>query len=103
MTPTRLGVSVDVVARSHALFPEHSLSLVPDDMSDLEAATVPCAGLTAWSCLFVIRHTRPGDVVVLQGTGGVSIAALQLANDGGVEVIITSSSDSKLLRAGAHG
>ena len=103
MTPTHLGGSVDGVARSHALFPEHSLSLVPDELSDLEAATVPCAGLTAWSCLFAIRHTRPGDVVVLQGTGGVSIAALQLAKAAGAEVIITSSSDAKLARAGALG
>ena len=76
---------------------------VPDTLSDLEAATLPCAALTAWSSLFAIRATKPGDVVLLQGTGGVSIAGLQLARAAGATTLITSSSDAKLARARSLG
>ena len=63
------------------------------------AATLPCAGVTAYHALFEAAHLRPGDVVVLQGTGGVSIFGLQFAHFGGVRTIVTSSSNEKLERA----
>ena len=98
-----LGGPVDGVAREFACFREDGLVKVPDSLSDLEAATLPCAGLTAWNGLFVCRATRPGDVVLLQGTGGVSVAGLQLAKAAGAVVVITSSSDAKLARARSLG
>ncbi len=67
----------------------------PDYLSDLEAATIPCAGVTAWSAL-VEGNIGEGDVVVTQGTGGVSLFAVQLARALGATVILTSSSDDKL-------
>lgn len=98
-----LGASADGVARTYGIFAAEGLTAAPDELSDLEAATLPCAALTAWNSLFAHRVTRPGDVVVLQGTGGVSIAALQMAKAAGAEVIITSSSDAKLNRARSLG
>ncbi len=68
-----------------------------------EAATLPCAGVTAWSALFERRPVQPGETVLLLGTGGVSIFALQLAKVAGARVIITSSSDDKLTRARTLG
>lgn len=98
-----LGGSVDGVARQFAAFDSDSLCLVPDALGDLEAATLPCAGLTAWSALFGERPVKAGEWVLLQGTGGVSIAALQWAKAAGAHVAITSSSDAKLSRAKALG
>jgi NADPH:quinone reductase-like Zn-dependent oxidoreductase len=98
-----LGGSVDGVARDYGCYPQDYLVKVPDMLGDLEAATLPCAALTVWNALFVARATRPGDVVLLQGTGGVSIAGLQLAKAAGATVIITSSSHAKLERARAMG
>jgi NADPH:quinone reductase-like Zn-dependent oxidoreductase len=98
-----LGGSVDGVARSHAVFDAENLVLIPDSISDLEAATLPCAGITAWSAVTLARAVRPGDIVLIQGTGGVSVAALQFAKAAGAEVIVISSSDAKLARARALG
>ena len=67
----------------------------PDYLSDVEAATIPCAGVTAWGALAEAR-VGEGDVVVTQGTGGVSLFAVQLARARGATVILTSSSDDKL-------
>jgi NADPH:quinone reductase-like Zn-dependent oxidoreductase len=67
----------------------------PDHLSDVEAATIPCAGVTAWSALAEADVGR-GDVVVTQGTGGVSLFTVQLAHTLGATVILTSSSDDKL-------
>ena len=67
----------------------------PDYLSDVEAATIPCAGVTAWSAL-AEANIGEGDVVVAQGTGGVSLFAVQLARALGATVILTSSSDDKL-------
>ncbi|MCV7166699.1 zinc-dependent alcohol dehydrogenase family protein [Mycobacterium stomatepiae] len=67
----------------------------PAHLSDVEAATIPCAGVTAWSAL-VEANIGEGDVVVTQGTGGVSLFAVQLARERGATVILTSSSDEKL-------
>src|SRR5271168_5166638 len=72
----------------------------PDHLSDVEAATIPCAAVTAWSAL-VEANIGEGDVVVAQGTGGVSLFAVQLARALGATVILTSSSDHKL-KVGSH-
>jgi NADPH:quinone reductase-like Zn-dependent oxidoreductase len=71
------------------------LVCTPDHLSDIEAATVPCAGVTAWSALMEANIGK-GDVVVTQGTGGVSLFTVQLARALGATVILTSSSDEKL-------
>ena len=98
-----LGGNTDGVARQYACFPAESLALVPDELGDLEAATLACAGLTAWSALTQYRQTAPGDWILAHGTGGVAIAALQLAKAMGAKVAITSSSNAKLARAAALG
>ena len=98
-----LGGTVDGVARQYAVFPAESLCAIPNTLGDLDAATLTCAGLTAWSALTQYRQTRPGDWVLCHGTGGVSIAALQFAKAMGAQVAITSSSDAKLERARALG
>lgn len=102
-TMDMLGGPVDGVARTHAVFGADSLCVIPDEIGDLEAATLPCAGLTAWSALFGERSIRPGEWVLVQGTGGVSLAALQWAKAAGANVVLTSSSDAKLRRAKALG
>jgi NADPH:quinone reductase-like Zn-dependent oxidoreductase len=71
---------------------------VPDHLSDEEAATLPCAAVTAWHALVSEGGVTAGDVVLTQGTGGVSIFALQFARLLGARVIATSSSDAKLTR-----
>jgi NADPH:quinone reductase-like Zn-dependent oxidoreductase len=78
---------------------EHSLIRSPAHLDYAQAATLTCAGVTAWRALFVAARIRPGETVLLLGTGGVSIWALQLAKAAGARVIITSSSDTKLARA----
>lgn len=102
-TMQMLGGSVDGVARQYAVFPAESLAFVPDELGDLEAATLTCAALTSWSALTGFRPTQPGDWILAHGTGGVSIAALQLAKAMGAQVIVTSSSDAKLARARSLG
>jgi NADPH:quinone reductase-like Zn-dependent oxidoreductase len=103
MTPHMLGGPVDGVARQFAVFPQGSVSRVPDQLGDLEAATLPCAGLTAWNALFGPRPLQAGEWILVQGTGGVSLAALQWAKAAGANVVVTSSSDAKLHRAKAMG
>lgn len=98
-----LGGSVDGVARQYAVFPEDSLCLVPDELGDLEAATLACAALTSWSALTQYRHLQAGEWILTHGTGGVSLAALQFAKAMGAKVAITSSSDAKLARARSMG
>ncbi|MGE0385193.1 MAG: NAD(P)-dependent alcohol dehydrogenase [Gammaproteobacteria bacterium] len=98
-----LGGTVDGVAAEYGCFPQDYVVRIPDTLGDLEAATLPCAALTAWTSMFVVRATKPGDVVLLQGTGGVSIAGLQLAKAAGATVVITSSSDARLARARSLG
>lgn len=94
-----LGGSVDGVLAEEAVFHEEGLVAIPDHLSFVEAATLPCAALTAWNALFVAGKARPGQTVLLLGTGGVSIWALQLAAAAGLKTIITSSSESKLQHA----
>ncbi len=75
----------------------------PLGLSDEEAATLTCAGLTAWRALMVVAKVKPGDWVLVQGSGGVSVFALQFAKAAGCRVIATSSSDEKLERLSALG
>lgn len=102
-TKDMLGGSADGVARQYAVFPAESLCRNPDELGDLEAATLTCAGLTAWAALTQFRITTADDWVLAHGTGGVAIAALQFAKAMGAKVAITSSSDAKLARARALG
>ena len=92
------GMLAEVVA-SH----ENGLVAVPDYLSFEEAATLPCAAVTAWRALFTDGDLQAGDTVLLEGTGGVSIFGLQLAAAAGARPIITSSSDAKLERARSLG
>ena len=80
-----------------------ALVAVPEHMSFVEAATLPCAGVTAWNALFGVARLVPGAAVLLLGTGGVSIWALQLAKAAGLRAIVTSSDDDKLAQALALG
>lgn len=95
---TTLGGPRDGVLTELMTLSADSVVRAPEHLSDEEAATLPCAALTAWSAL-VSAGTKAGDVVLTQGTGGVSIFALQLAKLMGATVISTSSSDAKLKRA----
>ena len=94
-----LGGAIDGVAREYAVFSEDGLVLAPPSLTDAEVAALPCAAVTAWHALFGHAGTVPGDTVLLQGTGGVSIFALQFAKLAGLRTIVTSSSDEKLARA----
>jgi len=98
-----LGGGVDGVLREYATFPQGGLVAVPNSLSDEEAATLPCAAVTAWHALFENAPPAPGDSVVIQGTGGVAIFALQFAVAAGLRTIVTSSSDAKLARAKQMG
>ncbi|OON40321.1 hypothetical protein BTJ39_07830 [Izhakiella australiensis] len=93
------GPGVDGVLAEQVVVNAAGISHIPDSMTFEEAATLPCAAVTAWSALFERRPLLPGETVLLLGTGGVSIFALQLAKIAGAKVIITSSSDEKLQRA----
>ncbi len=94
-----LGGTLDGVLQEKVLLSEQGVTPIPAGYSEEEAATLPCAALTAWRGLVIMGQVKSGDVVVLQGTGGVSIFALQFAKAAGATVIITSSSDEKLQRA----
>lgn len=92
-----LGGAIDGVLAESVLFHENGLVQLPDHLSDEEAATLPCAALTAWNALFEgPRRVGPGDTVLVLGTGGVSTFALQFAVLAGARVIATSSSNQKL-------
>jgi len=93
-----LGGSLDGVLTEYRLFPAHALVRTPDHLSDVEAAALPCAGLTAWSAVVKLGDVKPGQTVLTQGTGGVSLFALQFAKMCGARVIATSSSDAKITR-----
>tara|TARA_R110000772_G_scaffold43540_3_gene100330 strand:- start:2704 stop:3711 length:1008 start_codon:yes stop_codon:yes gene_type:complete len=97
------GDGIDGYAREQAVGPVTAWTHAPKDYSAAEAATLTCAGLTAWRALFVDGCVKPGDKVLVQGTGGVSIFALQFAKAAGATVIATSSSNEKLGRLKALG
>jgi NADPH:quinone reductase-like Zn-dependent oxidoreductase len=98
-----LGGPRDGLLRELAVFPEHGLVTIPPALDYVEAATLPCAALTAYNALFKFEPLLPGQRVLVLGTGGVSVFALQFAKTVGAEVFVTSSDDEKLMRAKALG
>lgn len=98
-----LGGPLSGVLAEFASWDQAGLVKIPDGLSFEEAACLPCAALSAWNALFVSGNLRPGETVLLQGTGGVSLFALQFAKAAGAKVILTSSTDEKLERARALG
>jgi NADPH:quinone reductase-like Zn-dependent oxidoreductase len=98
-----LGGSLDGVLADTVVLHEDGLVHVPERLRDEEASTLPCAALTAWHALVAKGRVRPGETILVQGTGGVSIFALQLGLLAGARVIATSKSDEKLERVRALG
>ena len=98
-----LGGPRDGVMQEFMVLSEEGVVRAPRHMSAVQAATLPCAAVTAWNALVSQGELRQGDTVLVQGTGGVSLFALLFAKLKGAEVIITSSSDEKLARAQALG
>ncbi len=96
---TALGAGRDGVLAEYVALHEDGVIPIPENLTYTEAATLPCAGLTAWNALVTEGNITPGDTVLTLGTGGVSIFALQFAQLNGAQVIITSSSDEKLAKA----
>jgi len=98
-----LGGSIDGMLAEYVVLEESGVVKIPAHLSLEEAATLPCAAVTAWSA--IVHHAKliAGNTVLLQGTGGVSVFGLQLARAMGITAIITSSSDDKLARAKALG
>lgn len=97
------GDNVDGFASESVTMPERFFTKIPVGYSFDEAATLPCAALTAWRALFVEAKVKPGTTVLVQGSGGVSIFALQFAKTAGCRVVATSSSDEKLAKLKALG
>jgi len=93
-----LGGAIDGVLAEYVVLNEEGLLQPPAHLTDVEAATLPCAALTAWHALVSTGGVKAGDTVLTQGTGGVSLFALQFARLLGARIIATSSSDAKLAR-----
>lgn len=101
-----LGGHLDGVLAEHVVLHQDGVVQVPAHLTDEEAATLPCAAVTAWNALMVQGELKPGATVLVQGTGGVSLFALQFARLAGARVIVISGSDEKLelaWRLGAEG
>ncbi len=94
-----LGGPIDGLLTDHAVLEQDGLLAIPEHLSYEEAATLPCAALTAWHILVEMGRLKAGDTLLVLGTGGVSIFALQFAALQGARAIVTSSSDEKLARA----
>ena len=92
------GAHADGMLQEEVVLPEHSWVRVPSGYTFEEASTLPCAGLTAWHALFEVTTLRPGETVLLQGSGGVSVFALQLAKAAGAQIFMTSSGAEKASR-----
>src|SRR5262249_44066892 len=95
---TALGGEVSGVLAEEGVLPEACLVRIPDHLSFEEASTLPCSAVTAWHALFPSGQLKPGHTVLTQGSGGVSVFAVQFASMTGARVIATSSSDTKLSR-----
>jgi NADPH:quinone reductase-like Zn-dependent oxidoreductase len=93
------GRAVDGMLQEYRVMSVGGIVPTPAHLSDAEAASLTCAGLTAWSAIVRLGRAEPGDAILTQGTGGVSLFALQFAKLVGARVAITSSSDEKLARA----
>lgn len=102
-TKGALGGDIDGMLATEIVLPQTGLVRIPDHLSFDEGATLPCAAVTAWNALFSAADIRPGDTVLIQGTGGVSIFALQFAKLAGARVLGISSSDEKLEHANKLG
>jgi NADPH:quinone reductase-like Zn-dependent oxidoreductase len=98
-----LGGFIDGMLTQYIALDESGVVRIPSSLTYEEAATLPCAGVTAWNGLFNRGQMQPGDYVLLEGTGGVSLLGLSLAVADGAKPIITSSHDEKLARAKALG
>jgi NADPH:quinone reductase-like Zn-dependent oxidoreductase len=92
------GGDLDGVLREYGAFNQEGIVGIPDHLSFEEAATLPCAAVTAWNALVEFGRVKAGDSVLTLGTGGVSIFAVQFASMHGARVIATSSSDEKIAR-----
>jgi NADPH:quinone reductase-like Zn-dependent oxidoreductase len=102
-TARTVGGPIDGLLSEYRVFPEQSLVRIPEVLNFEQAATLPCAAVTAWQSLVTKGHLNSGDWVLIQGTGGVSIFALQIACMHGARAIVLSSSDRKLDIARQHG
>ncbi len=100
---TVLGQTIDGVLAEYAVLKQHGVVHIPEHLSFEEAAALPCAGLTAWQALITLGQIKAGDTVVVMGTGGVSIFALQFALMCGARVIATTGSESKMERLRSMG
>jgi NADPH:quinone reductase-like Zn-dependent oxidoreductase len=98
-----LGGDIDGMLAEYVVLPQGGVVAIPEHLSYAEAATLPCAGVTAWNALEHAAQLKPGETVLIQGTGGVSIFALQFAKMAGAKVLGISSSDQKLEHAKALG
>lgn len=98
-----LGGAADGTLRDFGIFPESALVRIPDCLSFAEAATMPCAGVTAWNALYGASPIEPGATVLALGTGGVAIWTMQLAHAAGARIVLTSSSDDKIERVRTMG
>ncbi|HEY0121185.1 MAG TPA: NAD(P)-dependent alcohol dehydrogenase [Rhizobium sp.] len=98
-TVVSFGAQIDGTLAEELVASEEAFVAAPRNLDDVSAATLPCAGLTAWNALFVAGGAKPGSTVLLLGTGGVSLWALTLAKAAGLFPIVTSSGDGKLERA----
>ncbi|MDM9384770.1 NAD(P)-dependent alcohol dehydrogenase [Chlorogloeopsis sp. ULAP01] len=94
-----LGAGIDGMLAEYVVLHQDGLVILPEHLSYEEGATLPCASVTAWHALVTKGNIKAGEIVLLLGTGGVSMFALQFAKIHGARVIITSSSDEKLARA----
>ncbi|KAK0724894.1 hypothetical protein B0H67DRAFT_481511 [Lasiosphaeris hirsuta] len=90
-----LGGVLDGTLRQYGVFNENGLVRAPANLSHVEAATLTCAGLTSWNALYGLKPLKPGETVLVQGTGGVSLFTLQFAKAAGARVIATTSSAAK--------
>lgn len=102
-TQGTLGGSLNGVATEFRVFGRSEILPVPSALSFIEAATLPCAGLTAWNCVHAAYEVGIGTTVLTQGTGGVSVFAVQFAVAAGAQVLSTSSSEEKLARLSSFG
>jgi len=103
LASSALGGSLDGMLTQYTTLSEEGVVALPRNLSFEEGATLPCAAVTAWNGLFTRGRMQPGDYVLLEGTGGVSMFGLQFAVAAGAKPIITSSSDAKLERAKTLG
>ncbi|KAG0156323.1 hypothetical protein PDIDSM_3500 [Penicillium digitatum] len=92
---TGLGGVIDGTLREYGVFNEQGLVKAPSNLDAREASTLPCAALTSWNALYGLKPLKPGQIVLVQGTGGVSMFGLQFAKAAGATVIATTSSAEK--------